>query len=148
MNRRWQPPPPKSPQLRFPLEPPSRGRFEPAEKSGTKTSTEARDAVGVGAIAQAMVGTIEKQAHRVRLAGAMLAVTVRKEVLDWLRANPAGGSAHQIAHALKRSFLTVSPRLSELRRMGLIVDSGRRTINAHSGHRAILWAQAQSKSDE
>jgi hypothetical protein len=90
-----------------------------------------------GDLASAMTGVLEKHSRKVKLAGVMLALTVRKEVLEYLReaesgrradsntgeTHPEGATADEIAYALKYSILTVRPRMSELKKMNLIVDS-------------------------
>jgi hypothetical protein len=67
--------------------------------------------------------------------------TVAAEVLDYLRLNPAGATADEIAYALKQTAFTVRPRCTELREAGLIKDSGRRGKNT-SGRNAIVWVLA------
>lgn len=64
------------------------------------------------------------------------AETIRDRVLDLLRDYPM--TADLVATQLELSILSVRPRLSELRAMGLIVDTGRRGTNT-SGKRAIVW---------
>ncbi len=50
-------------------------------------------------------------------------------------------TADETAGWLNLSILTVRPRFSELRRLGLLEDSDLRRPNA-SGHRAIVWKLA------
>ena len=142
---RWQKPKAKSPQQSLLLQ--ERGAFTPALKKATDTSVEAAREMGLhraGDLATSMLGVMERQSAKKRLAGVMKAITVRKEVLDYLKENRAGATADAIAYALKYSILTVRPRVSELRRLGTIVDSGRRGANA-SGHNAIVWIAAQEE---
>jgi len=47
-------------------------------------------------------------------------------------------TADEVASALKRDRLAIRPRLTELQRLGLVVDSGDRRKN-ESGRRAIVW---------
>jgi predicted transcriptional regulator len=49
-----------------------------------------------------------------------------------------GLTAHEIAQALDVDRASIQLRLSELRRKGLVVDSGQRRRN-ESGKRAIVW---------
>jgi len=93
----------------------------------------------VGDLANAMVGAMRRHTGRQRLAGVMLAITVRKEVLDYLTEHPEGATADEIATAINRSFFTVRPRVSELNKRNAIVDSGLRRANATSGRSAIVW---------
>ncbi len=132
-----------------------RGAFTPASSAATDTSVESAESVGirrggdrvesVGDLASAMLGVMKRQTGKKRLQGVMFAATVRKEVFDYLRAHPEGGTADEIADAIDHSILTVRPRVAELhRKMGLITDSGRRAANA-SGKRAIIWIVAQGE---
>lgn len=52
-----------------------------------------------------------------------------------------GLTAHEAAAALNADKAAIQPRLSELRSLGSIVDSGRRRKNA-SGRNAIVWIAA------
>lgn len=47
-------------------------------------------------------------------------------------------TAHELAEFLGESTYAVSPRISELREEGLVIDSGMRRIN-DSGHKATVW---------
>ncbi len=139
--RRWQ----------KPRTTPQRGLFTPAGRATTDTSAAAAASAGlkrggdvmaaenVGDLAHAMVGAIERHSRKVKLSGVMLALTVRKEVLEWMAENPAGATADEIADAIDRSPFTVRPRVSELNKMGAIVDSGARRMNAASGRMATVW---------
>lgn len=51
-----------------------------------------------------------------------------------------GGSytADEVATMLRKSILSIRPRIAELHRKGWIFDSGKRRKNA-SGHGAIVW---------
>jgi hypothetical protein len=53
-------------------------------------------------------------------------------------AGPQGYTADELAAALRLDRWTVQPRTSELRRKGMIHDSGQRRQNA-TGKRAIVW---------
>ena len=53
-------------------------------------------------------------------------------------AGPQGHTAEELAAVLKLDRFTVQPRTSELRRKGMIHDSGQRRQNA-TGKRAIVW---------
>ena len=64
------------------------------------------------------------------------ASNLRAGVLEVLRRGPA--TAHEAAEAMGESSLAVAPRLSELRVLGLVADSGGRRVN-RSGRRAIVW---------
>ncbi len=127
--------------MQMPLQLEQRGRFTPPVKLATDTSAAAAGDLGLsraGDLAAAMVGVIERNAAKVRLGGVMLAIEVRGEVHRWLREHPEGATADEVAYALKYSILTVRPRVSELYKLGLIVDSGLRRKNA-SGKNAIVW---------
>ncbi len=116
----------------------------------TDTSVKAAESIGalagaaagiptIGGLAQAMVGVLKGAAKDTRRSGVLLAITVRREVLAHLaKISPEGATADEIAEALRRSILTVRPRVSELNKAGLIRDSGSRRPNA-SGHEAIVW---------
>lgn len=58
------------------------------------------------------------------------------------RAGLDGLTAHETADELGFDKMAIQPRLSELRRKGRIIDSGRRRDNATSGKRAIVWVAA------
>jgi hypothetical protein len=156
MKQRWGKPK-QTPQLGLAL---PRGSATPAGRDATDTSAAAAASVGlkrggdlvaraavpamenVGELANAMVGAMRRQTSRKRLAGVMFALTVRKEVSDYLGEHLEGATADEIAVAIKRSFFTVRPRVSELNKMGLIADSGQRRANATSGRSAIVWTRA------
>jgi predicted ArsR family transcriptional regulator len=64
--------------------------------------------------------------------------SMRAQVLDYLTKAPAPRSADEIAAALGHDMLAIRPRITELRKAGMIVDSGERGKNK-SGRKAILW---------
>ncbi len=68
------------------------------------------------------------------------AKTLRGQVLRTLE-RCGDLTADEIAHRLAESILSIRPRLSELRALGLVVDSGRRRPNA-SGRSAIVFSLA------
>ncbi len=130
---------------------PQRGLFTSATRATTGTSAAAAETLGlkrggdavesIGDLAAAMAGAIERQTRKRRLSGVMRALKVRGEVLAWLQENREGATADEIAYLLKYSILTVRPRVSELNKMHLIVDSGLRRPNT-SGRSAIVWVAA------
>ena len=66
------------------------------------------------------------------------AETVRGEALRKLKQHPAGLTADEVAAHIKRSILTVRPRITELKLMGLVERSGECRLN-RSGIRAAVW---------
>jgi hypothetical protein len=148
---RWVKPKAITPQQQLQLVSP-RGKFAPAIKLATDTSRDAAATVGLtrggdivpslGNLATAMVDVLERHSRKVKLSGVMLALTVRKEVLEYLAEHPEGATADEIASAIKRSPFTTRPRVSELNKMDAIIDSGARRPNASSGRPAIVWRKA------
>lgn len=67
---------------------------------------------------------------------ALRAGTLRWRAYDYIRKHP-GHTADEIAVALDESVLTIRPRISELRRKGLIVNDGRGCNR--SGKAAHRW---------
>jgi|SRR5262245_22068771 len=65
------------------------------------------------------------------------AATIRGQVLTWLRAH-GEATADEAAAALGYTPFTMRPRLTELKALGLIADSGARRRN-QSGRRATVW---------
>lgn len=65
------------------------------------------------------------------------AASLRTAVLRELERG--AGTADEIADRLKIDRLSIRPRLSELRNMGRVDDTGQRRVNA-SNKRAIVWA--------
>jgi hypothetical protein len=63
--------------------------------------------------------------------------TIRAQVLEVIQAAPR--TTDECAEILEYSILSVRPRFSELRKMGLIEDSTERRLNATSGKRVIVW---------
>jgi hypothetical protein len=65
---------------------------------------------------------------------------LRALVLDEIRkAGRAHGlTADEAAHRLRRTVLSIRPRVAELAKENLIADSGARRRN-HSGRSAIVW---------
>jgi hypothetical protein len=82
-------------------------------------------------------GPSEQAAERI----APTAKTLRVEVLKVIQQTPSGLTADEIAEKLHRSVLSVRPRVSELRRLGEIRQSGERGRNA-SGMSASVWIPA------
>jgi hypothetical protein len=66
---------------------------------------------------------------------------LRAEVLAELDRWPGGRTADEIANSLRRSPLSVRPRLSELKTMGKIVASGERR-RGESGMSMSVWKVA------
>lgn len=64
------------------------------------------------------------------------ATTLRAACLAEMRISP--GTADEIAAVLEASILAVRPRITELKEMGFVEDSGVRRLNA-SGKRATVW---------
>lgn len=65
------------------------------------------------------------------------AKTLRSKALDTL-IDHGYLSADQIAFVLGESVLAIRPRISELKALGQVEDSGRRRLNL-SGKPAIIW---------
>jgi DNA-binding IclR family transcriptional regulator len=76
-----------------------------------------------------------------------IASTLRDQVRRIIATNPGGLTADEIAHKLNRSILSVRPRVSELRRLGEIKQSGSRGKN-ESGMSATIWVAAPSLNPE
>jgi hypothetical protein len=69
---------------------------------------------------------------------------LQRMALEAIReAGPQGRTAEELAAVLKLDRTTVQPRTSELRRKGMIHDSGQRRQNA-SGKRATAWIATAS----
>ena len=64
--------------------------------------------------------------------------TLRAKVLAVLNFRPGGMTADDCADLLGIDKLSIRPRVSELRELGQVRDSGRRSPNA-SGKMAIIW---------
>lgn len=50
-----------------------------------------------------------------------------------------GRTAEEAAQRLEIPRVSIGPRTSELRKKGLILDSGQRRTNRSSGKRAVVW---------
>lgn len=66
------------------------------------------------------------------------AAIIRDRCMAILRDSSDGLTADEVAARLGASVLTVRPRISELKRLGSIVDTKRRRRNA-SGNTAAIW---------
>lgn len=64
------------------------------------------------------------------------AISLRAACLNILRYRDA--TADECAALLRESVLSIRPRISELREMAMVDDSGKRRFN-RSGKRAIVW---------
>ncbi len=62
----------------------------------------------------------------------------RRLVVDVITASVSGLTADQAAEEIGRTVLYTRPRVAELKRQGLIIDSGERRENL-SGRPAIVW---------
>ena len=62
----------------------------------------------------------------------------RQQILDTIAAFAAGLTADEAAAEIGRTVLYTRPRVAELKRQGLIIDSGERRDNL-SGRPAIVW---------
>lgn len=70
---------------------------------------------------------------------------LQKLTLNAIASRGASGlTADECAEVLELDRYSVQPRTTELRRKGLIADSGRRRTNA-TGKRAIVWTLPQFK---
>lgn len=66
---------------------------------------------------------------------------LHQRILDWLIANPAGGTDEQIGFDIDMAANTFRPRRRELQLMGRIKDSGR-SASTQSGRSAAIWILA------
>ena len=62
-------------------------------------------------------------------------------------AGPAGLTADELAEQLELDRYSIQPRTTELKRKGLVVDSGTRRLNA-SGKRAVVWVSPKYRRSE
>jgi hypothetical protein len=63
---------------------------------------------------------------------------LRLSALQSLAAAPSGLSSTQVVRSVRAYEYSVKPRITELCRMGLAVDSGRRATN-YRGRQEIVW---------
>lgn len=68
------------------------------------------------------------------------AAILRTRALAVLRQKPA--TADEVAYAMGESILSIRPRLSELKRLGLVEDTGVRRLNITQRSAAVLRAKA------
>lgn len=74
------------------------------------------------------------------------APNLRAEVLGWLEQQIRPASTEDIAAALDRPYGSIQPRLSELRDLGLVEDSGSRGLTKY-GKTCILWRAKRPVTD-
>lgn len=86
-------------------------------------------------------GTSEEGAERLTRSGR--ARTLRDQV-KWYFDSGRIGTADEVAHALRVHFLSIRPRLSELRKMGLIEPTDNRAKSI-TGNTATVWRRAFRK---
>lgn len=67
--------------------------------------------------------------------------TLRAHALHHIRSCDIGLTADEVAKAMNQSVLAIRPRVTELARMNLIRDSGKRRKNK-SGKSAIVWVRS------
>lgn len=66
----------------------------------------------------------------------------QQEVLEVIKANIQGLPLFKITELLRMPVNRVSGRVTELKKCGLIADSGERAVNPDSGKAAIVWRAA------
>lgn len=66
--------------------------------------------------------------------------TLRLEVLAILARWPEGLTADEVAAVIGRDRLAIRPRLSELKRLGMVRDSGQRRPNRSGRSAAVMVA--------
>jgi hypothetical protein len=66
------------------------------------------------------------------------AARLQKVVLRVLQTNPGGLTADEVAAELGESILSIRPRVSELKRQGMVEKTRERRRN-HSGMSASVW---------
>lgn len=69
--------------------------------------------------------------------------TLRKAVLDYLRAKPEGATDEQIQEVLNMPQNTERPRRRELQQSGKVCDSGRKS-QTRSGRSAVVWVTREN----
>lgn len=67
--------------------------------------------------------------------------TLRDQVLRFIKSCASGATADEAADALRESILAIRPRVTELSKQGLIVETEQRRRNV-SGRSAIVWRAA------
>lgn len=66
------------------------------------------------------------------------AKSLRVQVLERIITARHGLTADEVAEKMNQSILTIRPRVAELKRQGLIVQSSERRENK-SGRKAVVW---------
>lgn len=80
-------------------------------------------------------GPSEQAAEQIAPSAMLLRAAVLKKFEDHY---PQGRTADEVAGELRQSILSVRPRVSELKRGGLLIDTGERRKN-ESGMTATVW---------
>lgn len=78
---------------------------------------------------------------------AQRAPSLRDRCLQLIKASPAGLTADECAEKLGETAFTIRPRISELKRLGQIRDSGERHEN-ESGANAVVWIASEEPSND
>lgn len=84
-------------------------------------------------------GTSSEAAYKITKTGR--AATLRSKVLDIIQGSEFGMTADEVATWLNENVLSIRPRLSELRSLNLIKESGERRKN-QSGMTANVWVKS------
>ena len=85
-------------------------------------------------------GTSQQAAEAIKPSAA----TLRASCLAYVNVGPI--TADECAALISESILSIRPRFSELRAMGLIEDTGSRRKNA-SGRNAVVWRLTSARSN-
>lgn len=66
----------------------------------------------------------------------------QKQVFESICENPK--TAYDLSNSLNLPINSISGRITELAKLGIIYDSGERKINSFSGKKCVLWKKSEN----